>query len=378
MTATFKLFADKMGGSPSSEYIGSKGDLFYNQDTGDTRLSDGETAGGTQPTVSSVKFNLNGTIDPKVPGVLAWNSIEDCLEVSQLDNTTLQIGVEQYVQIKNNTGSTILNGTVVQFAGVEDGGNPVPTIMPFIANPNATPLYLIGVLTNDIPHNGKGRVTVFGKVRDLNTTGSDVGEVWNHGDLLWGHPTMAGKMTNVKPTAPNVVTSIAAVLEVSLTAGVILVRPTIFPRLFYGNFYDTTNQTIPVINTPYEVKFNNTDIASGFSVVNNTRITASNSGLYNFKFSLQVTSTNSSASYFWIWYRKNGVDVQHSATKLSISSNAIVLAPSWSFIVSMASNDYFELMWAADKDSVQLSAPVATAFCPATPSATLSVSQVNL
>lgn len=378
MTTTFKLFADKMGGTASSDYIGTEGDVFYNKYSGDLRLSNGVKSGGIQPTLTSVKLDLSGSIDEQVPGMLSWNPIEDCIDVRQSDNTTLQVGLEQYVQIKNATGSTVTNGTVVQFGGVEDGGNPVPTIAPFIADPNATPLYLIGVLTNDIPNNGKGRVTVFGKVRDLNTTGSDVGETWNHGDLLWGHPTMAGKMTNVKPTAPNVVTSIAAVLEVHATAGVILVRPTIFPRLFYGKFHDTTNQTIPAINTPYAVKFNTTDIASGFSVVNNTKITAAISGLYNFQFSLQVTSTNSSATYFWVWYRKNGVDVPHSATKLSISSNAIVLAPSWNFVVSMASNDYFELMWAADKDTVQLSAPAATAFCPSTPSASISVSQVNL
>jgi hypothetical protein len=46
MTTTFKLFADKMGGTSASEYIGVKGDLFYNQDTGELRLSDGVKVGG--------------------------------------------------------------------------------------------------------------------------------------------------------------------------------------------------------------------------------------------------------------------------------------------------------------------------------------------
>lgn len=52
MTSTFKLFADKMGGSPSSEYIGSKGDLFYDQDIGSLRVSDGVTPGGKPPITS--------------------------------------------------------------------------------------------------------------------------------------------------------------------------------------------------------------------------------------------------------------------------------------------------------------------------------------
>lgn len=378
MSSTFKLFADKMGGTSSDEYIGTQGEMFYDRNSGDIRLSDGETAGGIRPIFSSLVLAQSGAVDDIVPGSLSWNIAEDCLDINQADNTKLQVGLEHYVQIKNATGSTITNGTVVQFGGVEDGENPVPTIVPFIADSNATPLYLIGVLTSDIHHNGKGRVTVFGKVRNLNTTGAPVGETWLAGDLLWGHPTMAGKLTNVKPTAPNVVTSIAAVLVSHATEGVILVRPTIFPRLFYGNFYDTTTQTIAQINTPYAIKFNTTDIASGFSVVSGTKIKAQHSGLFNFQFSLQVISTNSSASYFWIWYRKNGVDVPHSATKLSISSNTIVLAPSWNFLVTMQPNDEFELMWAADKTTVELSAPASTAFCPATPSVILTVSQVNL
>jgi hypothetical protein len=43
---TFKIFADKMGGNPATSYIGVAGDLFYDPDTGQLRVSDGVTAGG--------------------------------------------------------------------------------------------------------------------------------------------------------------------------------------------------------------------------------------------------------------------------------------------------------------------------------------------
>jgi hypothetical protein len=42
---TYKLFADKLGGTNPNEFIGNKGDLFYDPDTGKLRLSDG-VAGG--------------------------------------------------------------------------------------------------------------------------------------------------------------------------------------------------------------------------------------------------------------------------------------------------------------------------------------------
>lgn len=330
--------------------------------------------------IRTVKFNTEGYQTPLVPGQLGWNANEDCLDIRQADDTTLQVGLEHYFQIYNNTGTTLLNGEVVMFSGVDSAvpANPVVEVSRYMADPSATPLYLVGVMTNDVADQENGRATVFGKIRNLNTTGSSVGETWAKGDLLWAHPTQAGKMTKVRPTAPNVATSVAAVLQVGTTDGVILVRPTIWPRLFYGDWYDTTNQTAAAINTAYPVRMNSSGAVSGFQLVNGDTIKALNAGRYNFEFSLQFTSSNSSSSRVYIWYRKNGVDVPHSATIMTISSNGGKLAPAWNFPVLMNANDTFTLMWATDSTSVSISAEPATAFCPSIPSVILTVAQTNL
>jgi len=338
--------------------------FFFGELTGDHRE------------ISSFTFKESGAGIATTPRMMAWNAAEDCLNIYQKDNSTLQVGLENYIQVYNETANTFVNGTVVKFGGVHL--SETPTIQPYIADGTATPLFLIGVLTNSIAPDSIGRATILGKVRGLNTTGSDVGETWNQGDLLWGHPTIAGKMTKVRPSAPNIATSIAAVLKVGTTDGIILVRPTIWPRLFYGDWYDTTNQTAAAINTAYSVKLNSTGAASGFSLVNGDTIRAANAGYYNFQFSLQVTSTNSSTSRIYIWYRKNGVDAPHSATVLTIAANGGKIAPSWNFPVFMNPNDTFTLMWAADSTAVSLSAEPATAFCPSVPSVILTVSQPNL
>ena len=53
--ATFKLFADKLGGTTSNTYIGTTGEVFYDVDgTSAMRLSDGVTPGGISFGVSSV------------------------------------------------------------------------------------------------------------------------------------------------------------------------------------------------------------------------------------------------------------------------------------------------------------------------------------
>jgi hypothetical protein len=46
MATTFKLFADKMGGSNTADYIGKPGEIFYDPTTTSLRISDGSTPGG--------------------------------------------------------------------------------------------------------------------------------------------------------------------------------------------------------------------------------------------------------------------------------------------------------------------------------------------
>ena len=330
------------------------------------------------PVFDYLLFNTEAGITPDIPGMLAWNKFEDCLDVRQADGTTLQIGLENYIPVINNTGATLPNASVVHFSGVDL--DEIPEVSPFIANGSIEPLYLVGVLTNAIEPGQVGRATVFGKVRNTNTTGSSVGETWNQGDILWAHPTIAGAFTKVRPTAPNINISVAAVLRLSATDGILLVRPTIFPRLFYGDFSDSTNQSIVAINTPYAVTFNTTNIASGIAIntLHTSRIICSNAGLYSFDFKLQLVSNSSSKKEVYIWARKNGLDIPRSASAITMAGNAVDHVASWNFVVSMQAGDYFELMHAANDTGVVLNAPANTAFCPSTPSATMKVTQVNL
>ena len=57
--ATFKMFADKMGGTRANNYIGTTGEVFYDIDgTTPLRLSDGVTPGGIPFGISSVSTSF--------------------------------------------------------------------------------------------------------------------------------------------------------------------------------------------------------------------------------------------------------------------------------------------------------------------------------
>lgn len=330
------------------------------------------------PVFDYVQMNTTANLgdDDFVPGMLTWNEPEDCLDVVQNDGTRTQVGLENYIEVINNSAQQFYNGQVVMFSSVS--AEEIPAVLPMIASPDMEPLYIVGVLTMDLAPNQRGRATVLGKVRDLDTTGSNVGETWQQGDLLWVHPTITGAMTRVRPTAPYPAISVAAVLKVSSTAGLILVRPTIFPKLSYGKFTSSQNQFPLATNTPYAVKFEQSEFSSGVSVQDLTKIVCSKQGLYSFDFRLQVTSTNSSQTSLYIWARVNGADVALTTTQSSMAGNGFQLTPSWNFVLSLNAGDYFELMYAVSGTAVHISAPAATTFCPATPSAVMKVNQFNL
>ena len=329
-----------------------------------------------------LQLNENGPGTQIFPGTLSWNPSEDCLNITQADGSTLQTGLEQYYRVYNSGTTTLTHGTLVGFGGIiEIESDQLPVAVPYLANATALPLYIMGILTTDIPPNSVGRATVFGKVRTLDTTGdSGLGETWQAGDLLWAHPTMPGRLTRVQPTSPYPAISVAAILKADATEGVLLVRPTIFPRLWFGRFRDYTNQLITKINMPYAVTFSQTAQASGFYVDESvtSRIVAEFSGLYKFDVRVQFTSTSSSIGKIWVWYRKNGVDVEGTSTEYTIASNGGIVVATLPYIVSMQQNDYFEVMWAADKTTISILSPAATAFCPSTPGAVIAVTQANL
>lgn len=330
--------------------------------------------------IQQVHFDNNHVHDEvRLDGTLCWDPEDKTLNLTHPGGVTQQIGQESYMLVKNMTGSTISNATCVRFDGaVADGGQARLLIAPWLANGTYDSLYGVGITTQDIPNGEEGFVTVFGKVRNINTTGAAVGETWQVGNILYANPNIAGGLTNIKPTSPNNVAPIAAVLIADASEGEIFVRPTIFPRLRYATFSDTTNQVATVANTPYAVKYNTTDIASGFRVQDTTKIVADVSGYYNYKFSIQLVSTNSSAKEVWIWFRKNGVDIPNSATRKTIVGNAVYDVAAWDVSLSMNANDYFEIMWAVSDPAVTIVAPAATAFCPAIPSIILNITEAAL
>jgi hypothetical protein len=147
----------------------------------------------------------------------------------------------------------------------------------------------------------------------------------------------------------------------------------------HGSFFDTTTQTAAAPNTAYAVTYNNTSTSFGINRGTPTsRIVVPDTSTYNFEFSLQVDKSSGFNSQLYVWPRINGVDVPDSASRVRVKDNNDEKVVSWNFMLDMQGNSYFELMWAVSNTNVTLVSEVATAFCPAVPSAILTVFEVSL
>lgn len=146
----------------------------------------------------------------------------------------------------------------------------------------------------------------------------------------------------------------------------------------YGSFYDTTTQTtLGAVKQP--MTFNTTDIVNGFSITNNSRITAQYNGIYNLQFSAQIQKTQGGSSQdIYIWIRKQGVDVPDSSTKLTLANNGVFIVAAWNFFVSLNAGQYVELMWYATDSHLELfyqANPVSTV--PGIPSVIATINKIN-
>jgi len=147
----------------------------------------------------------------------------------------------------------------------------------------------------------------------------------------------------------------------------------------YGSFYDTTTQNNGGATTANVMTLNTTDIASGISVVSNSRITFAMPGTYNILFSSQfLRSGGTGFSTIDVWLQKNGVDVESSTGAFNVPQSGGKTVASWDYMVNANAGDYWEFYWCSSDTSVQMWAAAAGTgpTRPTTPSVAVTVQQV--
>lgn len=163
------------------------------------------------------------------PGMFAWNDSDGTMDLRlKGNNVTLQLGQENVVRVVNKTGYNLLESEykVVRVRLASEGGAQGQRLAVVLAQGNNDPdsVTTLGVVTENINNNQEGFVTVFGNVSGINTTGSIQGETWVDGDVLYLSPTVPGKLTKIKPAAPDHTVTMGYVVYAHANQGKIFVK----------------------------------------------------------------------------------------------------------------------------------------------------------
>jgi hypothetical protein len=192
------------------------GDAWYKNDTGEFYIWDGtfwvEVNGVIEGTNSFKTISVSGQSDvvadsstdtlTLVAGTnvsITTNATNDSITINADSKSTSSVYL-----VRNNTGSTILKGTLVSASGAEPSGR-IDVEPHETSGLQDSELRVMGMATTSISSGVNGEVMSFGTLTGIDTRGSTASaiavgdETWAEGDILFAHPTVAGKLTNVRP-----------------------------------------------------------------------------------------------------------------------------------------------------------------------------------
>ena len=152
---------------------------------------------------------------------------------------------------------------------------------------------------------------------------------------------------------------------------------------YYGNFYSTQLQTnLGAAATPDVANaftFDSPPDGVGVTIVSNSRITVANAATYNLQFSAQLNKTDAGDDSVDIWLAKNGTNIAWSNGRSWLYGNNAKQIVGWNFIITLAANDYIELMWSSPDSDVRVYAEAegTAPIRPAIPSIIATLTQVK-
>ena len=188
-------------------FMDSSGDVAFSGDIDVAGSAEIETHIDLKTTTSNKPSHLEGRIfyDAAFGALAVYNDESEI---------TLQVGQEEYIRVKNDTGSTISNGTPVYLTGEDQS---TPTIAVARADGTYQQSQAVGIATHDIENNTTGYITVRGLIADVDTSHLTVGEKVH---VAIGS---SGGTQTASPTYPNYPTEVGICLISSASGGCIYV-----------------------------------------------------------------------------------------------------------------------------------------------------------
>lgn len=192
------------------------------QNANSVMITGGYAVGLSNVETDKVVFDLTAGITPTI-GELTWANDDrlKTLALGMANGDVQYLNQEQYFRVR--ASSNITKGQVIMFSGTLGAsgglqGAPATGLQPDQSN------YILGISKDTFTSGNWGNVQFFGEVKGIDTTGG--AENWVQGDVLYYNPAVTGGLTKNKPSTPNAIAVVAAVVYVSSNNGILFVRPT--------------------------------------------------------------------------------------------------------------------------------------------------------
>jgi nitrogen fixation protein len=202
-----------------------------------TKIADGSVSNAEFQYINSLTSNAQTQLDGKVPYTGATQDVnlgEYAIKAGQIDldtspTGTATVGTTRWNDTIGSVETTLKGGNVILKNGVDLIARIVNKVSPNTtltkaayqavkisgaqgqrlgvalaqANDDNNSADTLGLAIETITTNQEGFIMTVGTLEGINTTGSLQSETWADGDILYLSPTTAGRITNIKPTAPN-------------------------------------------------------------------------------------------------------------------------------------------------------------------------------
>ena len=192
----------------TNEFLTLQNSVSVTTLTGTSPIVITETSAGRDISLSA-NYQTAGTYVTSITGTAPITASGTTAITVGIDQTAITAGNASSAQatvylVRNNTASTILKGTLVSATGAEPSGRI--DIAPFsVTGLQDSELRVMGIATENIGVGVNGIVMSFGTLTGLDTRGTAASalavgdEDWDEGTILYAHPTVPGKLTEVRP-----------------------------------------------------------------------------------------------------------------------------------------------------------------------------------
>jgi len=209
-------YTDSRGDSIAKHAISGGNGIAYSSDDGIIKISDSDDVSFNNVKVGGyIDLSFDSGNPAYKEGRLFYDNDANALSYyNNNSEVTINLGQETVVPVRNNTGASIADGSLVYITGGDSQGHP--TVALARANVYAT-TEAVGMATNEIGDGDVGFMTTRGFVNGLNTS------QFTPGSILYLCPVNAGNFIDSAPMSPNFPHQVGYVVTQDSTDGRVLV-----------------------------------------------------------------------------------------------------------------------------------------------------------